>query len=377
MNIIRVSALVSKEIKRVLREPANLFLVFIFPLVLTLAFGASFGALGGGENRYSVALVNLDEGPWGTTLKTALTDITAVEVRDYAETVVALSDLQQGRLKAILVIPLNFTSSIQSYKTNPSEPGKWIYTTINLSVDSGSMVAAAVIPPLVQQVIAGVVIGTSISTQSPITLGTPTMVQAEKLSQFAYMAPGLFSYATIFLIMIVSQALVTEREQGILRRIGVTPTSVGDIFASQIASNLLIGAAQVGVVYAATYVMGFRPLGGILGLSVALIIVLALSVCSVGLGLLVASFAKNSGAATGISFIFIIPQMFLGTFVPAPEYISRLVPSWYVTDALTSIFLRGAPPTSQSILLHLATTIGYSVVILIVGMIAFRRYGRS
>ena len=69
--------------------------------------------------------------------------------------------------------------------------------------------------------------------------------------------------------------------------------------------------------------------------------------------------------------------MFLGTFVPAPENISRLVPSWYVTDALTSIFLRGAPPTSQTILLHLATTIGYSVAILVVGMLAFRRYGRS
>ena len=377
MNTIRVSALVSKEIKRILREPANLFLVFIFPLVLTLAFGASFGALGGGESRYSVALVNLDEGQWGATLKTALTGITAVEVKDYSETAVAISDLQQGRLKAVIVIPLNFTPSIQSYKTNPSESGKWIYTTVSLSVDAGSMVAAAAIPSIIQQVIIGVVIGTNTSTQSPITLGAPTMVQAEKLSQFAYMAPGLFSYATIFLIMIVSQALVTEREQGILRRIGVTPTSVGDIFASQIASNLLISAAQVGVVYAATYVMGFRPLGGILGLSVALILIFALSVCSVGLGLLVASFAKNSGAATGISFIFIIPQMFLGTFVPAPENISRLVPSWYVTDALTSIFLRGATPTSQTVLLHLATTIAYSVAILIVGMLAFRRYGRS
>jgi ABC-2 type transport system permease protein len=377
MNSIRIYALVSKEIKRVLREPANLFLVFIFPLVLTLAFGASFGALGGGESRYSIALVNLDEGQWGSTFKTALTGITAVEVRDYVETAGALSDLQQGQLKAVIVIPLNFTPSIQSYKANPSEPGMWIYATISLSVDEGSMVAAAAIPPLVQQVISGVVLGSSMSAQLPIALGAPTMVQAEKLSQFDYMAPGLFSYATIFLIMIVSQALVTEKEQGILRRVGVTPTTVGDIFASQIASNLLISAVQVGVVYAATYVMGFRPLGGILGLSVTLILVFALSVCSVGLGLLVASFAKNSGAATGISFIFILPLMFLGTFVPAPESISRLVPSWYVTDALTSIFLRGAPPTSPTILLHLATMIGYSVAILVAGMLAFRRYGRS
>jgi len=123
--------------------------------------------------------------------------------------------------------------------------------------------------------------------------------------------------------------------------------------------------------------MGFRPLGGILGLLFALCIVLVLTICSVGLGLLTASFAKNSGAATGISFIFILPQMFLGTFVPAPDYISRLVPSWYVTDSLTSIFIRGAPPTSPTIIYNLAVVTLYSILIIIAGMIAFKRYGST
>jgi len=54
-------------------------------------------------------------------------------------------------------------------------------------------------------------------------------------------------------------------------------------------------------------------------------------------GLLTATIVKSSGAATGLSFLFILPQMLLGTFVPAPQLVGRLVPRYYVTDALTSI----------------------------------------
>jgi ABC-2 type transport system permease protein len=191
------------------------------------------------------------------------------------------------------------------------------------------------------------------------------------------MVPGLFSYAAVFLIMMVAQALTTEREQGILRRISVTPTTVGDIFAGHIVSNLILGAAQVTLVFAASYLMGFRPLGGAAGVAIAFAAVLTLTVTSVGLGLITAAFARNSGAATGISFVFILPLMFLGTFVPAPEYISRLVPTWYVTDTLTSIFLRGAPITSATIINDLLTVAGASTLIIIVGILAFRRFGRD
>jgi hypothetical protein len=70
--------------------------------------------------------------------------------------------------------------------------------------------------------------------------------------------------------------------------------------------------------------------------------------CNVGFGLITATLAKSPGAATGISFIFIIPQMFLGTFVgfamsPSAQAAGRFVPSYYVTDALTSLLLRGRP----------------------------------
>ena len=376
MNARRISAIVGKELKRTIREPANLFMVIVFPLMLTLAFGASFGAIGGGESRYSVAVVNHDSGVYGSVFTSALTHVDALSIQNYTDPSAAQRDLQQGNLKAIVEIPADFTASIHSYSQNPASPSNWHNTTLGLSLDQGSMVASAAIPSIVQQVLSGIV-QTSVKAASPITIGAPTLVAAEKISQFAYMAPGLFGYAAIFLIMVVAQALTTEREQGILRRISVTPTTVSDIFAGHIVSNLILGAVQVAMVFAASYAMGFRPLGGVAGVVVAFAAVLALTVTSVGLGLIVAAFARNGGAATGISFVFILPLMFLGTFVPAPESVSRLVPTWYVTDALTSIFLRGAPVTSPTIIGDLLTVTAASIAIIVVGIATFRRFGKS
>ena len=375
MNARRVAALVGKELKRTIREPANLFMVIVFPLLLTIAFGASFGAIGGAETKYSVAVVNNDSGPMGAAFAGTLAHIEVLSIQNYTDPAAAQSDLQQGRLKAVLTIPADFTSSIQSYAISPNTPSSWHNTTLSLSIDEGSMVASAAIPPMIQQVINALTQNTK--TGTPIKIGAPTLVEAQKISQFAYMVPGLFSYAAVFLIMMVAQALVTEREQGILRRISVTPTTVGDIFAGQIASNLVIGVVQVVLVFTASYLMGFRPLGGIAGIGVAFVAVLSFVITSVGLGLISAAFARNAGAATGISFVFILPLMFLGTFVPAPEYISRLVPTWYVTDALTSIFLRGAPVTSATIVNDLVTVTAISAVIIAAGILTFRRFGKD
>jgi ABC-2 type transport system permease protein len=314
---------------------------------------------------------------WSSVLKTNLTGSQVLSIRNYTDTAEAGNDLKQGKVKAVLVIPTGFTRSMDSYRASPSDSAKWYNTSLALSVDKGSMVANAAIPPIIQQVVTALVTGKNTATRLPITVGSPTQVESQTISQFAYMAPGMFGYAAIFLIMIVGGSITGEREQGILRRISVTPTTIGDILASQVISNMIIGVIQVAIVYAASYLMGFRAQGGIPGIALAFVLVMILTTCSVGLGLIVATFARNAGAATGISFVFVLPLMFLGTFVPAPENVARFVPTWYVTDALTSILLRGAPITSPSIISDFMTVVVASIAIMLAGVFLFRRFGKS
>ena len=69
--------------------------------------------------------------------------------------------------------------------------------------------------------------------------------------------------------------------------------------------------------------------------------------------------------------------MFLGTFVPVPDAVGQLVPAYYVTDALTSVFLRGAAITSEKVLLDLVIMIGFCVVIILAGITVFAKFGRE
>jgi hypothetical protein len=106
------------------------------------------------------------------------------------------------------------------------------------------------------------------------------------------------------------------------------------------------------------YALGFRPNVGILAHAFAFIMVVIFSLSNVGFGLITATIAKSAGAATGLSFLFVMPQLFLGTFVGASLSSSapvagKFVPSYYVTNALTSLFLRGAAIASTTLILDL------------------------
>jgi ABC-type multidrug transport system permease subunit len=380
MNIQRINSLVKKDLKKLVRVPATLFMALIFPLVLTGAFGFAFGSLGGtsGEVIYTIGIVDLDESNWADNFIGNLTESDVLETKSYEDSVKAEEDLSQGTIDAFLIIPMNFGNSFESYLLNPTNASTWENSTVDLYVDQGSMIVSAALPPLIQQILLKTLYGEqALNVPQPVQIGTPEGVEADHFTQFDLMAPGMFAFAAIFLTMIVAENFVEERTEGILRRIQVTPTSPTDVILSSVVANMIIAVLQVGIIFIMASLMGFSPLTDVSGYGFAFVIVLLLALCNIGFGLITASIAKTPGAATGISFMFILPQMFLGTFVPVPDAVGQLVPAYYVTDALTSIFLRGAAITSQTVLFDLVIMIVFSVAVILAGIIIFAKFGRE
>jgi ABC-type multidrug transport system permease subunit len=104
--------------------------------------------------------------------------------------------------------------------------------------------------------------------------------------------------------------------------------------------------------------------------------VVVFTLTSVGMGLITAVVSKSADVATGIAFIFIMPQMLFGTFMPLgglTEMIGQAMPSNYVTHALTTLFLRGAPVGTVSIWMDLFIVLVVSIVMLVLGSLLFRR----
>ncbi len=383
MNLQRVFALTKKELKKTIREPAVLFMIFLFPIVFVFAFGASFGGFGGNQTTtYQVGIASQDQAnsqQYSQMFIDALSNTKIINVHIYDDNQTAQADLSQGKVQAVLLIPASFSQSITAYFESPNSPNQWVNTTVPLYLDKGSLVATQAVPPIIQQVLTGIVNQNQQTNQSPLTLQTASLVEVKQASTLDFIAPGMFTFASIFLIMMVAQSFTQDKENGMMKRIRISPITPTEFMSSQVLSYMAIALIQASLVFAMTYVMGFKPAVGITSYIFAFILVLVFSVSNVGFGLITATVAKSSSAATGLSFLFVLPQLFLGTFVGASlsggaQIIGKFIPSYYVTDALTSLFLRGAPLTSTTILLDFTVVSVSCIGILIAGIVLYAKY---
>ncbi|HLN45159.1 MAG TPA: ABC transporter permease [Candidatus Sulfotelmatobacter sp.] len=385
MKIQRVLALTKKEMKKTIREPAVLFMIFLFPIVFVFAFGSAFSG-GSGQPTYNVGIVNTDrESPVNAsqTLIAAMSSTKILNLQMYADNNTAQSSLSQGSIQAVMVISEDFSESFASYIAAPDNPSTWKNATVALYLDKGSLVATQAIPPIIQQILQSM---TNQNQQAPMSARTPFHLDIASLevkvpSALDFIAPGMFTFASIFLIMMVAQSFTQDRENGMMKRIRITPTTAMEFMSSQVVSYMIIALIQAALVFVMMYMMGFRPQVGILVYAFAFILVLLFSLSNVGFGLITATVAKTSGAATGLSFLFVLPQLFLGTFVGASlssgaQIVGKFVPSYYVTDALTSLFLRGAAITSVTILLDTTIVSVFCVAILAIGIVLYGKYFR-
>jgi len=380
MKLQRVIALTKKEMKKTVREPAVLFMIFLFPIIFVFAFGSAFG--GGEQPTYNIGVVNTDQGTPGNasqTLLAAMSSTKILNLQTYAENSTAQNDLAQGSIQAIMIIPNDFSQSFASYQAAPNDPDIWKNVTITLYLDKGSLIATQAIPPIIQQILLSMTGQSQQAPMSPFRLEIASLVEVKVPSTLDFFAPGMFTFASIFLIMMVAGSFTQDRENGMMKRIRITPTTPTEFMTSQVVAYMIIALIQAALVFAMTYVMGFRPQVGIPIYAFAFVLVLLFSLSNIGFGLITATIAKTSGAATGISFLFLLPQLFLGTFVgatlsSAAQIAGKFVPSYYVTDALTSLFLRGAAITSTIVLLDTTIVIVFCGAILAIGIILYGKY---
>jgi ABC-2 type transport system permease protein len=161
-------------------------------------------------------------------------------------------------------------------------------------------------------------------------------------SHFEYLVPGTMGYAIIYMGMMIALALSEYRQTGLLKRVGTTPTSPYVYLGSLLIANVIIAVLQALIVLLVSVLLGFEVHADLLGLLVMCIFLAVLAVTAVGLGLITATIAKSTGAASGLSIIFIVPMMMFGTFLAVFDDTTRAIahftPNFYATDSLSLIF---------------------------------------
>ncbi len=169
-----------------------------------------------------------------------------------------------------------------------------------------------------------------------------------ELTSRNYMVPGVMGVLLLVTTMVVmSMAIVKERERGTMEQLVVTPLRSRELIAGKLAPFVVIGFAEVTLILP-VIVLVFRlvPRGGVLALYVFSGLFL---LSTLGLGLLISTIAKTQQQAMMIAAFFVmLPFVLLSGFVfpvanmPAPmRAVAALMPLKYYLTAVREIFLKG------------------------------------
>ena len=168
------------------------------------------------------------------------------------------------------------------------------------------------------------------------------------LKSSSYIVPGLVGLLlSITLIVMMSMAIVRERERGTLEQLVVTPIDKLNLMLGKIGPYVLVGYVQMTVIIALGKLIFGIPLHG----SLALLYVLsaAFIVANLGLGLFVSTIAQTQAQAMQLSFMFMLPNILLSGYMfpreamPLPaQWIGLALPLTYYLQILRGILLRDA-----------------------------------
>lgn len=197
---------------------------------------------------------------------------------------------------------------------------------------------------------------------------------------FEFMVPGFIAISGLFMAIPVALSFSEDREQGLLKRINTTPTSAAEFMGSHVISNMIMAIIQVAIIFILTFLMGGMKLITLEGIILSFVIMVIFSLSTIGFGLITATISKSAKAAGGIVWIFLLPQQLLAANLyplpPETQIVTMFMPLHYASDALTLLFY-GVDLSNLRIWWDLMILVIFSIVLIVAGILLFKKYGRA
>lgn len=381
-----------KDVTLAFRDRAGLIMMLLAPFVLTLGLGfvtGRFSSSSGGPSGIPVVLVNQDGGQLGNALvelfnsKDLADLVSPTPVSDPAE---ARRMVDANQANAAVIIPAGFSQSIIPTQNAAASTGQTalantvvqigLYT--NPTTPTGAGIIKTIVDQFVSQVeigrvnglvsVTGLIQGGLVSVQDAAKVGAEigarqsaaaasldataitlknitTSGKAVQFDALAYMAPGM---ALMFLMYTVSnggRTLLTERTQGTLPRLLVSPTSSAQVLGGKVFGIYLTGVTQMLILMGGCTLLFHLSWGDPLGV---VVLILAAVAGAIGWGMLITSLARTPGQVAAIgSAIMLTFGMLGGSFISTSampgwfQVISKITPNAWGLDGFTVLGMGG------------------------------------
>jgi ABC-2 type transport system permease protein len=296
----------------------------LFAIISMAAFGWLFNPDG---QALDIAVVDED----GTEASQSLVE--AFASLDNADLTVGsrqqeLDALEDGDRGAVVIVPRGFEEGAQAGAT-----------ALEVLYDNSNPIRIGFVTSTVEAVVEAY--NEEVMGNVDVVRLVERGIETEDVRYVDFLAPGMVGMTVMWVNLGVGFLMVTWREQGILRRLGVTPLRPGALIGSQAVSFGVMSLVQVTIVLTmAALIFGVEVTGSFLWLAVTVVLgVLAF----LSIGYVIASRLSTVTAVSAITNLVAFPMMFLGgSYFPlsAPkvlETVVEAVPLTHLNDALREV----------------------------------------
>ena len=382
---MKVLTIAATDLRRLVRVRANIFFLFVLPMLIILLLGAAFG----GGNRARIGVVDADRDTLAQQLVAALrarqsTDVIRYTTRGALESAVAHGDVDGG-----LLIPSNYDANLQQgatatigYLGRPDSGAQQLHATIQ-SVAAGQSRAIATAQIIDRQT--GATFASALARAQAVAAVVP-------LVQVRLTAPDGTAYVTtagrfesgastqlllfIFLNSLAGAGYVLEtRRLGVARRILSTPTSARTLVAGQLLGRFAVAIVQALIIVLGSLVFFGVSWGNPLGTAA---VIFAFSLVGTGAAVLLGSLFSSDEQVRPVALLLGLGLAALGgsmapleVFPSTARNIAHITPHAWANDAFSKLLKHGG--NLVTVLPQVAVLLGFAAVTITAGVWALRR----
>jgi linearmycin/streptolysin S transport system permease protein len=372
------------ELRRLMRWRANLFFLFVLPMMIILLLGAAFG----GTQKARIGVVGARSGE-ARTFVSALQSRPSVRVLSYTSRGDLEKAVARGDVDAGLLIPPSFNVRLGSgqdvtiaYFGRPDSVAQQLRSTIqSVAADQARTFAAA----HALQSSLGTTFGSALARARAAAPVAPSVaVQTTAPDGSAYTsASGRFDQgaSTQLLLFIFLNSLsgatwvIETRRLGIARRMLSTPTSVRTLVAGQLLGRLAIALLQALIIVLGSMLFFGVNWGDPLGTAA---IVLAFSLVGTGGAMLLGSLFSNEQQAGPVALLLGLGLAALGgsmapleIFPKTARMIAHVTPHAWANDAFSKLLKHGGDLVT--VLPQVGVLLGFASLAIAVSVWQLRR----
>ena len=342
ISLRRLRSLIWKEALQIVSDPSSILIAFVLPVVLLFLFGYAVSL---DITRLKIGVALEERTTESDSLVAALRDSKYFDVKESFDQRALERDLVSGRIRGIVVIPINFSrkmvwendqSPIQVV-ADGSEPNtaNFVHNYVRAAITDWSQRRAM-----------------ETETNLPSQIGEQSRVWFNSsLESKNYLVPGSIAIVlTLIGTLLTALVVAREWERGTMEALMATPVRIQELVLGKLIPYFCLGLGSM--VFCTLVAVGiFRvPLRGSL-LSLGLI-TSAFLAGGLGIGLLVSTLSKSQFVASQIALVLgFLPALQLSGFLfeisstpPPIQGLTYLFPARYLVQALQTIFLAGDIP---------------------------------